>query len=103
VQTISQPETNRLPRRKDQNHIGQSLHTKEGWLHMYKAIFKENIDKIDGDIWKITQNRVLEDLKKVKEEYYHYERETEQVNGIEGRSRTKELNPSPIPGEQRDI
>jgi hypothetical protein len=29
---------------------------------MYKPIFKEKIDKIDGEIWKITQNEILEEL-----------------------------------------
>jgi hypothetical protein len=47
---------------KVENYINQELHTKEGCLLMYKTIFKENIDKIDGEIWKITQNKILEEL-----------------------------------------
>jgi hypothetical protein len=47
---------------KVENHIKQALHTKEGWLLMSKTIFKENIEKIDEKIWKITQNRILEEI-----------------------------------------
>jgi hypothetical protein len=103
MQTIPRPETSRLVRREGQNHIKQALHTKEGWLLMYKTIFKENIDKVDGEIWKITQNRILEDLQSnVEDETDNNQAETDQEKANKGRSRIQELNPSPIPEDQGD-
>jgi hypothetical protein len=70
---------------------------------MYKTIFKENIDKIDGEIWKITQNGIFEELQsKFNNENDNYQSETNHEKANKGSSRIQELNPSPIPGDQRD-
>jgi hypothetical protein len=86
-----------------ENHIKQELHTKEGWLLMYKTIFKENIDNIDGEIWKINQNEILEELQNnFNDENDNDQTETDRETANEGSSRIQELNPSPIPGDQRE-
>jgi hypothetical protein len=70
---------------------------------MYKSTFKENIDKTDGEIWKRTQNENLEELQSnLNDEYHNDQLATDHKKANEGSSRHQELNPSPIPGDQRD-
>jgi hypothetical protein len=86
---------------KVENHIKQELLTKEGWLLMNKTIFKQNIDLIDGEIWNLTQNEILEELQSnFNNENDNEHAETDQEKANKGRSRIQELNPSPIPGDQ---
>jgi hypothetical protein len=68
---------------KVKDHIQQSLNNNEIWLQKYKTIFKEKIDKIEGEIWKTKETRVLKDLySTIKEEYNNYDSEKEQEMDI---------------------
>jgi hypothetical protein len=83
-------------------HIQQSPNDKESWLYIYKTIIKENISKHDGEIWKETEAKILEEIKNESEtEYNKYNHDNNQITENEGNIIHQPLNPTPFPGEIR--